>query len=170
MSIFRMVNPVKDDYRLAHLFSDRLLGSLCLATSRNGFDPTLIWLPGKQQRIWKEFWVQGQVKVSEDYVTAAIDRQPVKANSVYDVIVFEQVEINKLFELMEHWPLFRDTYAEKRPTQFSFFVKPTQGNYKNFVQLLDKMLSDNLNIAAFGGDVERQERISEVDPKIRTGG
>ena len=25
MSIFRMVNPVKDDYRLAHLFSDRLL-------------------------------------------------------------------------------------------------------------------------------------------------
>ena len=140
-------------------YADVTLGSLCLATSRNGFDPTLMWLPGKQQRIWKEFWVQGQVKGSEDYVTAAIDGQPVKANSVYDAIVFEQVEINKLFELMEHWPLFRDTYAEKRPTQFSFFVKPTQGNYKNFVQLLDKMLSDNLNIAAFGGDVERQERI-----------
>ena len=93
-------------------YADVTLGSLCLATSRNGFDPTLIWLPGKQQRIWKEFWVQGQVKVSEDYVTAAIDGQPVKANSVYDAIVFEQVEINKLFELMEHWPLFRDTYAE----------------------------------------------------------
>ena len=27
MSIFRIVNPVKDDYRLAHLFSDRLLGA-----------------------------------------------------------------------------------------------------------------------------------------------
>ena len=72
-------------------YADVTLGSLCLATSRNGFDPTLMWLPGKQQRIGKEFWVQGQVKVSEDYVTAAIDGQPVKANSVYDAIVFEQV-------------------------------------------------------------------------------
>ena len=37
-------------------------------------------------------------------------------------------------------------------------MKPTEGNYKSFVQLLDKMLSDNLNIASFDGDVERQER------------
>ena len=56
-------------------------------------------LPGKQQRIWKEFLAKGPVTVSEDYVTAAIDGQPVTANSVYDAIVLEQVEINKLFEL-----------------------------------------------------------------------
>ncbi len=116
-------------------------------------------LSGKLQRIWKEFLVDGRVEVSEDYMTATLDGQPVEANSVYDAIVFEQVEINKLFELLGRLPLFRDTYDEKRPPQFSFFVKPTQGNYKNFVQLLDKMLSDNLNIASFGGDIERQQRI-----------
>ena len=117
-------------------------------------------LPGKQQRIWKEFLAKGPVTVSEDYVTAAIDGQPVTANSVYDAIVLEQVEINKLFELMGRSPLFRDTYEEKRPPQFSFFVKPTQGNYDEFVHLLDKMLSDNMNIASFDGDIERQERIT----------
>ena len=116
-------------------------------------------LSGKLQRIWKEFLVDGLVKVSEDYLTAAFDGLPVKANSVYDAIVFEQVEINRLFELMGRVPLFRDTYEEERPPQFSFFVKPTQGSYNDFVHLLDKMLSDNLNIASFGGEVERQERI-----------
>ena len=117
-------------------------------------------LPGRLQRIWKEFWFDGQVEVSEDYVTATLDGQPVEANSVYDAIVFEQVEINKLFELMGRVPLFRDTYEERRPPQFSFFVKPTQGNYGEFVHLLDKMLSDNINIASFDGDIQRQERIA----------
>ena len=116
-------------------------------------------LSGQLQRIWKEFLVDGQVEVSKDYLTATLDGQPVEAKSVYDAIVFEQVEVNKLFELMGRSPLFRETYGEQRPAEFSFFVKPTQGSYKNFVQLLDKMLSDNLNIASFDGDVERQERI-----------
>lgn len=116
-------------------------------------------LPGKLQRIWKEFWVDSHIDVSEDYVNAILDGQPAEDISVYDAIVFEQVEINKLFEIMGRPPLFRDTYEEKRPPQFSFFVKPTQSNYANFVLLLDKMLSDNLNIASFGGEVERRERI-----------
>ena len=65
-----------------------------------------------------------------------------------------------LFGLMGRSPLFRDTYEEKRPPQFSFFVKPTQGNYDEFIHLLDKMLSDNINIASFDGDIERQGRIA----------
>ena len=125
-------------------------------------------LSGKQQRIWKEFLVDGQVEVSEDYVTATIDGQPVKANSVYDAIVFEQVEINKLFELMERSPLFRDTYEEKHLPQFSFFVKPTQGNYNNFAHLLDRMLSDNINIDAFGEDVTRLERVEVGNGKFES--
>ena len=128
-------------------------------------------LPGKQQRIWKESLYEGQVKVSEDYVTATIDGHPIEANSVYDAIVFEQVEINRLFELFERLPLFRETYEEQRPAQFSFFVKPTQGNYDGFVHLLDKMLSDNINIGAFSGDVTRRERVEvgngEFDSRLR---
>ena len=117
-------------------------------------------LSGKQQRIWSEFWVDGRVEVEKDYVDATLSGQPVKANSVYDATVLEQVEINKLFGLMGRSPLFRDTYEEKRPPQFSFFVKPTQGNYDEFIHLLDKMLSDNINIASFDGDIERQGRIA----------
>ena len=116
-------------------------------------------LPNKQQRNWKELLVNRPVRVSEDYITSAIYGQPAEAISVYDAIVFEQVEINKLFELLERLPLFRETYEEQRSPQFSFFVKPTQGNYDGFIHLLDKMLSDNMNIAAFGGDVTHLERV-----------
>ena len=125
-------------------------------------------LPGKQQRIWKESLVKGQVKVPEDYVTATLDGQPVEANSVYDAIVFEQVEINKLFELLERLPLFRETYEEQRPAQFSFFVKPTQGNYDEFVHLLDKLLPDNMNIKALGGAILRLERVEVGKGKVES--
>ena len=154
-----------DEYRDHLEESDKVDVSFGLGYGEEGDRVVVVYLyrldrlPGKLQRIWKEFWFDGHVEVSEDYVTATLDGQPVEANSVYDAIVFEQVEINKLFELMGRVPLFRDTYEEERPPQFSFFVKPTEGNYKNFVQLLDKMLSDNLNIASFDGDVDRQERI-----------
>ena len=126
-------------------------------------------LSGKQQRIWKEFLVDGKVKVSEDYVTATLDGQPVNANSVYDAIVCEQVEINKLFELLERSPLFRETYEEQRPAQFSFFVKPTQGNYDEFVHLLDKMLPDNMDIKALGGAILRLERVEVGKGKGESG-
>ena len=117
-------------------------------------------LPAKQQRIWKEFLAEGPVRVSKDYIRAAIFGQWAEAVSVYDAIALEQVEINKLFALMGRRPLFRHTYEETRPPQFSFFVKPTQRSYDDFVHLLDKMLSDNLDIRAFHGDVEQHERRS----------
>ena len=154
-----------DEYRDHLEEPDRVDMSFGLGYDEEGDRVVVVYLyrldrlSGKHQRIWKEFLVDGHIDVSEDYITATLDGQPVEANSVYDAIVFEQVEINKLFELMERSPLFRETFEEQRPPQFSFFVKPTQGNYNNFAHLLDKMLSDNMNIDAFGGDVTRLERV-----------
>ncbi len=153
-----------DEYRDQLEESDKVDVSFGLGYCEEGDRVVVVYLyrldrlPGKLQRIWKEFWFDGQVEVSEDYVTATLDGQPVEANSVYDATVFEQVEINNLFELMGCSPLFRNTYEESRPPQFSFFVKPTQDNYHNFVHLLDKMLSDNMNIDAFDGDVESRPK------------
>ena len=110
-----------DEYRDHLEDSDKADVSFGLGYGEEGDRVVVVYLyrldrlPEKLQRIWKEFWFEGQVEVSEDYVTATIDGQPVEANSVYDAIVFEQVEINKLFELMGRVPLFRDTYEEERP-------------------------------------------------------
>jgi hypothetical protein len=41
--------------------------------------------------------------------------------------------------------LFRHTFKEDRPKEFNFLLRPTQAEFDRFVQLLDHMMSDNLN-------------------------
>ncbi len=117
-------------------------------------------LPGRQQRIWKEFLVDRECHMSEEYFKTTILAEFPDTVSVYEAIIYEQAEVNKLFELMGRPRLFRETYEDqRRPRGFSFFVKPTQGQYNDFVHLLDKMLSENINLASFGKDVRRYHRV-----------
>lgn len=117
-------------------------------------------LPGKQQRIWSEFLVERKARISEEYYKTTILAEPSGTMSVYEGIIHEQVEINKLFALMGRPHLFRETYEENRPRRFSFFVKPTRSHHNDFVLLLDKMLSENLDVSAFGEDIERYRRVA----------
>jgi len=113
-------------------------------------------LPGRQQRIWKESLVERECRMSEEYFKTSILAQWPETISVYEAMIGEQVEINNLFQLKGRPALFRETYEDhRRPRGFSFFVKPTKGQYDSFVQLLDKMLSENINLDSFGKDVKR---------------
>ena len=116
-------------------------------------------LPGRQQRIWREFLIHRKCRMCEEFFVTTILGEPPETISVYDAIIHEQVEINKLFGLMGRQPLFRETYDDQhRPQGFSFFMKPTKNEYDSFVHLLDKMMPENINIDAFGEDVERHTR------------
>ena len=116
-------------------------------------------LPEKHQRIWKEYLIDRECRMCDEFFTATILGQPPETISVYEAIIHEQVEINKLFGLMDRPQLFRATYDECWPRGFSVFVKPTQDGYDDFVHLLDKMMSENINIRAFGGDVAHHRRV-----------
>ena len=122
-------------------------------------------LPGRQQRIWREFLIHRKCRMYEEFFVTTILGEPAETMSTYDAIIQEQVEINRLFGLMGRQPpLFRETYEDqRRPQGFSFFMKPTKKEYDNFIHLLDKMMSENIDIDAFGEDVERHnlKRISD---------
>lgn len=121
-------------------------------------------LPARQQRIWKEFLIERECSMSEEYYKASLIAEFPDTMSVYEAIIHEQVEINKLFGLMGRAGLFRETYDnQRRPHGFSFFVKPTQDQYDSFVQLLDKMLSENINLDSLGDEVDRYRR-TEIGP------
>lgn len=52
-------------------------------------------------------------------------------------------------------PLFRKSFEnENRPKEFTFFFTPTLKNYNDFILLLDKMISENLNKDFFEGKVD----------------
>ncbi len=124
-------------------------------------------LPGKHQRILKEFLTDQTCHVAEEFIKTTILAKFPDAISVYHAIIQEQVEINKLFRLLSRPQLFRKTFEDhRRPREFSFFMKPTLRNYGDFVHLFDKMLSENININALGNDVCREERVEMSSGEI----
>lgn len=66
--------------------------------------------------------------------------------SVYTAFIGEQNSVNTLSEKIFGIPLFKKTFEDhKRPKEFTFYFSPTLKNYNDFVMLLDKMISDNIN-------------------------
>lgn len=64
--------------------------------------------------------------------------------------------MNNVSQLIGRPGFFRQEYGgERRPPEFGFLGRPTLREFQGFVHLLDKMLSDNINIAFFGRDVPR---------------
>src|SRR5436309_5681225 len=78
----------------------------------------------------------------------------------------EQVQINKLCSRIGKPPLFKKTFEERRPIEFSPMLRPTQTNFREFCLTLDKMLSDNLNRDFFRGDIPLKEKISASDNTV----
>ena len=124
-------------------------------------------LPEKHQQIFKQFLTDESCHVAEEFVETSIFGRFPKAISIYDAIIQEQAEINKQFEILGRAHLFRKTFEDhRRPREFSFFIKPTQRNYEEFVLTLDNMLSENINLTAFGSDVCRKRRVKHNSGEI----
>jgi hypothetical protein len=57
-------------------------------------------------------------------------------------------------------------YGENKPRRFTFLVRPALEKFNEFVLLLDKMLSDNLNKDFFRNDVATEVEEQRADGKI----
>lgn len=87
--------------------------------------------------------------------------------SVYNAFIHEQVEINRLCTLIGKPPLFRQTFEDhERPLGFSPMLRATGRDYQEFVHLLDKMLSDNINRDFFRNDIPLEEDVKRKDGRI----
>lgn len=67
-------------------------------------------------------------------------------------------------------PLFKKDYGkygENKPGKFGFLVRPTSEEFNNFILLLDKMISDNINKAFFQNEVPYETEIERKDGKIQ---
>jgi hypothetical protein len=68
-------------------------------------------------------------------------------------------------QLMGKPKLFRNDF-EKKPTGFSFLLRPTTKEYNDFVLMLDQMMSDNLNKEFFRGDIDLETETVRADQKV----
>jgi hypothetical protein len=111
-------------------------------------------LPIEQQQHWASYELKERCTVDADFVKQNFEAEDTDRVSPFEAFVQELEEINRLCKLMGEPPLFRNTYGGELPEDFAWITKPSSGEYVRFVQLLDKMMSDNLNRDFFCGKVE----------------
>ena len=112
-------------------------------------------LTSEHQVFWKSKEKSGNCKILEEYHQNTIQGDWTFSYSIFSGFIGEQKYINDLTELIFLKPLFRKSFEnENRPKEFTFFFTPTLKNYNDFILLLDKMISENINKDFFKGKVE----------------
>lgn len=124
-------------------------------------------LSDDQQMYWKSKRYNQPAKVTQAYYDNIILGNWTNSYSVFSAFIGEQSCLNQLSEQIFGKPLFRKVYdPDNRPKEFTPFFTPTFKNYLDFVSLLDKMISDNINKDFFKDKVELEESSQGKDGTI----
>lgn len=112
-------------------------------------------LTPEHQIYWKSRQKTGNCKMLEEYHQNTIQGNWTFSYSIFSGFIGEQKCINDLTKLIFTKPLFRKSFEnENRPKEFTLFFTPTLKNYNDFILLLDKMISENINKDFFEGKVD----------------
>ena len=115
-------------------------------------------LSPEHQRIWQAKLLDRKHYLHPDYYRTSILGEFPERLSIYDALLAEQRQTNLMAEKIGKPPLFRSTYEpSRRPKGFGILIRPTQQAYEDFVLMLDKLMSDNLNREFFKGELELSE-------------
>ena len=124
-------------------------------------------LSPEHQQAFRSYEVKEPCVMNSDFERAMIWGLWGEYESVYNAFIQEQVEINRLCALIGKPALFRQTFEDhERPLGFSPMLRATGRDYQEFVHLLDKMLSDNINREFFRDDILLEEEVQRKDGRI----
>jgi hypothetical protein len=123
-------------------------------------------LTPEHQQIWRAKLLDGEYFLHPEYILSSFGHFP-ENESVFNAFIQELQIINKMCVAMKKPPIFRTDFTNSgKPKEFSFLIRPTEKEFQDFVQLLDKMLSDNINKDFFKGELPLEEEIERGDGKI----
>lgn len=112
-------------------------------------------LTWEHQVFWKSKEVIGDCKMVKEYYDNTVNGSWTFSYSIFTAFIGESTCLNQLAIAIFGKPVFNKEFnEEKRPKEFTFFFTPTLKNYNEFVSLLDKMISDNINKEFFSGEIE----------------
>lgn len=123
-------------------------------------------LSPEHQQIWNSKRLPGDFKLHPDYYRNSILGDWGSGISIFNAFIEELKIINIMCAAMRRPALFRDTFENNRPRNFSFLVRPTQEEFNDFVLTLDKMVSDNISKKFFKHEVAYETEEERHDGKI----
>ena len=87
--------------------------------------------------------------------------------SLYQAVLLEIKTINDICNAIGRTPLFKNDFNDdRRPPAFGYLLRPTSHEYTEFVHLLDKMLSENIDRDFFNNEVPFESEETRNDGKI----
>jgi hypothetical protein len=111
-------------------------------------------LTPEHQQIWQAKELEGDYKLHPDYFRNTIMGVFGEGISVFDAFIKELQVINEIAQAIGRPPLFRKDFSRgTKPPGFTFLVRPTLKELNDFILLLDKMVSDNINRDFFQEEV-----------------
>lgn len=120
-------------------------------------------LTPEHQLFWRSKEVFENCKMLKEYHENTINGNWTFSHSIFSAFLGELNCLNELSKLIFDINLFNKTFdKENRPKSFTFFFTPTLKNYNEFVMLLDKMISDNINKDFFKDTVELYD-VEKID-------
>lgn len=126
-------------------------------------------LTPEHQLLWQTKELQGDFKLHPDYYRNAIIGDWGERIPICRALLKELYIINQMAKAMGRPPLFRQDfgeYGENKPQKFSFLVRTTLEEFNNFVLILDKVLSENINKEFFQNEVPYEREIHRKDGRI----
>ena len=103
-------------------------------------------LTPEHQFYWQTREVSGDCKILKEYHENSINGNWTFSYSIFTAFIGELKCLNDLSKMIFEINLFNQDFEKKnRPKAFTFFFTPTLKNYDEFIMLLDKMISDNIN-------------------------
>src|SRR5205085_11581225 len=113
-------------------------------------------LSPEHQHLWKASALEGDFELHQDYRNKAMGLWASRDMSCFEAMLIVLKTINEMCAAARLPPLFeRDFGGDDRPHDFGFLMRPTAKAFEDFVQVLDKMLSDNLNPHFFPASISR---------------
>lgn len=131
-------------------------------------------LPAEQQIYWYGKEIRDKkCSVLTDYYENVINGSWITSRSIFSAFIDEVNAIYKLTKEIFGITLFRrELLGEHYPQNFTFFFSPTSKNYYDFINLLDKYISENINSKFFSGkiDLETLKPIEDGKYKVERKG
>jgi hypothetical protein len=123
-------------------------------------------LTAEHQAIWAAHQVEGPCVMNSDYRDATLFGRWPRYRSAYAALLAEMREICKLSGLIGKPPLFRETWEQERPPGFHPMLRPTTRSLEDFVHVLDKIISENIDREFFKGDLPLEDSQERPDGRI----
>ncbi|MDV3251123.1 hypothetical protein DevBK_07270 [Devosia sp. BK] len=115
----------------------------------------------EEQRLMAGYQLKGDYKLHPGFYSSYILGEWPEKVSIYDAFLEEKYHINEMCRLMGKPALFKTDVQHPRPHGFGILLRSTNKEFRDFALLLNLLLTDDIDVAFFKGDIPTSGTVTD---------